>query len=340
MSITATAWYQVNPSFVEPDVLLQINQVSNAWDLVAERKMRVKLGEGDLAVYIKRADVRTKVSAGQSPTNQLPSGSVVLDVISAPTYLVQARGEYDHHDLANAGRWGISGVQAEDLVMEQGIAQFSRNALLYGVDPSNGEGLVNAANAFAITLPPDSLNNTTVLTYDSGEMGFFLLQQMLAMKIRMYQLGSPSRFSIVGPQRVLGQFAMVNVVQLVQFQRTGAGSETTAGLIESIVDRNGDAVDWGYDDTLIGKGAGGTDMVIISVPEIVNNQGSPGTDTNAFARLTPNLSAAVLQYADMAAPRKIQSPLPRGAVDVLREWRITPGWAPRPQALTLISMPY
>lgn len=340
MSIIAPAWYQVNPSFVEPEVLMQINQVSNAWDLLAEGKLRVKLGEGDLAVYIKRADVRTKVSVGQSPTNQLPSGSVTLDVISAPTYLVQARGEYDHHDLANAGRWGVSGVQAEDLAMEQGIAQMTRNALLYGVTPSNGEGLMNAAGATAVTLPPDSQNNTTVLDYDSGDMAFFLLQQMLNIKTRMFQLGSPSRFSVVGPQRVLGQFAMVDVVQLVQFQRTGAGSDTTAGLIESIVDRNGDAIDWGYDDTLIGKGAGGTDAVIITAPEIVNRQGLGATNTNAFAELTPGLSAAVLQYADMAAPRKIQSPLPRGAVDVLREWRITPGWAVRPQAVTVISMPY
>ena len=38
--------------------------------------------------------------------------------------------------------------------------------------------------------------------------------------------------------------------------------------------------------------------------------------------------------------REASSPLPGGASDVMTEWRLTSGWAPRGEAVTLISMPY
>jgi hypothetical protein len=43
---------------------------------------------------------------------------------------------------------------------------------------------------------------------------------------------------------------------------------------------------------------------------------------------------------DMAAPRDITTPLPGGAVDVLGELRATSGWAPRPDAVSLLSIPH
>jgi hypothetical protein len=45
-------------------------------------------------------------------------------------------------------------------------------------------------------------------------------------------------------------------------------------------------------------------------------------------------------YADMAAPMKIPTPTPDGAITELQELRITSGWCIRPQALSIISMPY
>jgi hypothetical protein len=75
-------------------------------------------------------------------------------------------------------------------------------------------------------------------------------------------------------------------------------------------------------------------MPEVDVPSVA------GVNTNEFATLTPNNPTNVTQYADMAAPREIMVPLPGGATDVVSEWRITSGWVPRPQAVTVISMPY
>ena len=335
----APAFIQVHPSFVEPGLILPYAQASGAFDLIAEGEPLVRLGEGDLAVYMKRMDLRTNVAAGQSAYNSLPSISTALSQISTPTYLLRVRGEYDHHDTAANARWGVSIVEAQRLGMRQGHFQLARSALLDGFNPANGEGLLNTPGATHTTLPPDSNGNTSVLTYDNGELAVFLLNALLSLKTRTMQLGMGQDISLVGPQRILGVMEYPNIVQLTQFQRVGAGSETTAGVFKTVGTLNGDTITWSYDDTLEGKGAGGSDAVIMSMPKVKKPRGSR-INTNEFALLEPGIEATSTMYCDMAAPREIPSPLPGGAIDVLSEWRITSGWGFRPEALTILSMPY
>jgi hypothetical protein len=340
MSTNATAWVQVHPSFMEPGLLLQYNQASGAFSTLATGNPLVKIGSEDLAVYIKRLDIRTKAAAGQAAYNQLPSVTITTELASTPTYLQRVRAEYDHHDTAAASNWGFSIVEAQRLGMRQAHFQLLRNSLLYGLNPANGEGLLHASGTTAVSLPPDSGGNTTVLTYDNGEMAVFLLSQLSALKTRTMQLGIPRRFVILGPQRTLSVFEYQNIVQLVQYQRPGAGAQSTAGVVKDVAGWNGDTIEWVYDDTLINQGSGGnTDAVLIVMPEVEKPKGGV-INTNEFAELAPGLSATTLMYMDMAAPMEIPTPLPGGAIDVLSELRASPGWAIRPEAVTIISMTY
>jgi hypothetical protein len=298
----------------------------------------VKLSNGDLYVYIKTINLRTRTAAGQAAYNQLPSCDIELAQISTPTYLCRVRSEYDHHDTAAAGRWGVAITQAYTLAMRQGQFQLARSALLYGMNPANGEGLLNANGASSVNLPADTNGDTTVVTYDNGQMAFFLLSQIAAIKSRTNQLGIGKKFVILMPQRV-GVAFEYNVVQLVQFQRIGAGTTSTAGVVKNVLEENDDEIFWVYDDTLIGQGAGGNDAVIITMPEVTKPQGM-AINTNEFAKLAPGIDACNLQYCDMAAPREITAPLAGGAVDTLSEWRISSGWPIRPEALTICSMQY
>jgi hypothetical protein len=338
MPSIAPSFTVVNPSFIEPGIILPYSQASGAFDLLGGGKPLVRLADGDLYVYAKRLDIRTRVGAGQSAYNQLPSVSTMFGQISTPTYLLRVRAEYDHHDTAAVGRWGASITAIQRLGMRQGHFQLARNALLYGMQPANGEGILNTPGATAISLPADPAGNTTVQTYDNGAMGQFIITQIGQLKARTNQLGVPHKITILGPQRTLGTFEW-NVVQLTQFQRAGAGTDSTAGLIKGVAAMNNDNIVWVYDDTLIGKGAGGTDAVIISLPEVKQSHVSE-IDTNEFARLEPGINACALMYADMAAPKEIPSPMAGGATDVLSEWRITSGWQIRPEAVTIISMQF
>lgn len=330
----------VNPSYIMPETLMKINQVSGAFYALTGGAPRVALAEDDLYVYLKTLDIRTKVAAGQVAYNSLPSVSIVAKMISTPTYLIRLRAEYDHHDIAAGGNWGFSVPEAQRLGMRQGTFQAMRGALLYGFNPANGEGLLNTSGATAVNLPADSNGNTTVATYDNGQMAIFFLNQIVAMKTRTMQNGIASRITILGPQRVLAPMTYSGVVQLTQFQRPGAGTASTAAMIKAMAEVNGDAIEWVYDDTLQGKGAGGTDAVIVTMPDIGMPETGETINTNEFAKLTPSFKGVNLQVCDMAAPREIPTPLPGGAIDVLSELRITSGWGVRPEGLTILSMQY
>ena len=339
MGIIAPAYVTINPSFIEPDVLVSYSQVSGAFELLPGGKPRVKLSDSDLAVYIKRLDVRTKMASGQAAYNQLPNIEPVFSYISTPTYLTRCRAEYDHHDTAAAGRWGVGIQQAYRLGMRQAHFQFMRSALLYGVNPAFGEGICNAAGATSVNLPADSNGNTTVVTYDNGQMGLFLLQLIGAIKTRTNNIGIPHGFTILAPQRFLQQLEY-NVVQLVQYQRQGAGTESTAGMVKLVAEVNEDDIKWVADDTLIGKGSGSTDLIVIVMPEVEVPDSQNEINTNEFAKITPGFLDCTAMYTDMVAPREITTPIPGGAVDVLSEHRISAGWAVRPEAVTLLSATY
>lgn len=339
MSNIFPSYVIANPAYIMPEVILQYQQASGAFDTLAGSNPMVRLGEGDLYAYIRRVDVRTQVAAGQTAYNSLPSVSINAQMISTPTYLLRNRAEYDHHDQAAGGQWGVSVVEAQRLGMRQGIFQQMRNALLYGFNPAQGEGLLNSQGATTTNLPADSNGNTTVVTYDNGQMAIFILTQISALKTRTMMLGQGKRIVILGPQRVLGAFEYQNIVQLTQFQRDGAGSATTAGTVKDVAAMNQDTIEWVYDDTLIGQGAGGNDAIIITMPEVSKPVGAP-INTNEFAKLAPGLESCNVMLCDMVAPREIPTPLPGGAIDVLSELRCTSGWGLRPEAITIVTMQY
>jgi hypothetical protein len=212
---------------------MQITQASQAQRLLADGRPRIMIDPEDLYVYMRTLGFRGQASVGQTAGNLLPGATLVPRYISTPTYRVRAHAEWDHHDAANMSRWGVNITEGYRLANRAGIFQTLRNMQLYGVNASNGEGFVNAGGT-AVTLPPDSFGNTTVLTYDSGQMALWLLQQLLNLKSRTYQLGKPHRFVFLGPQRIIGQFEMVDVVQLTSYQRLGAGSATTAQMVEQV----------------------------------------------------------------------------------------------------------
>src|ERR1044072_8517169 len=221
MPTLSPAWTQVHPSMVEPDILMKYNQASGAFDILAGGAPRVKLGSEDLYVYIRSLDVRTRTAVAQSAMNQLPSATIIPQMISTPTYIQRMRAEYDHHDTAVAGHWGFSIVEAQRLAMRQGHFQALRNFLLYGVNPANGEGILNCPGITTTTLPSDTFGNSTFLTYDNGQMATYLLSLIAELKARTMQFGMANRFVFLGPQRVLGAMATQEIVQVTSYQRPG-----------------------------------------------------------------------------------------------------------------------
>ena len=148
------AYEIVHPSLVLPQTLLQISQRSGAFETLAGGKQLTMLSSTDQYVYIKTLQMRGAANVGQAAANQLDGPAFVTKMIQTPTYLIRARAQYDHHDTAAAGNWDVALPEAYRRAMWQTFAQNERSALLYGFQPANGEGLLNANGATAVTLVP------------------------------------------------------------------------------------------------------------------------------------------------------------------------------------------
>lgn len=339
--IQAGAYATIQPNFIEPELVIQYSLPSGFTDALSGGELRVRLPEDALVVYMRQVNLRTRMAAGQASFNELPGVNISAQLLQAPTYLFKVRSEFDHHDVAAGANWGINTVEAYRLGMRQGHNQLARDACLKGMMPQNGEGLLNAAGTTTLNLPADSNGHNTVLTYDPGEMGLFLATQIQEIKASTLMMGVGREFCILGPQRTLGPFEY-NVVQLTSYQRPGAGSDSTKGMLEAgILMKNGDRLSWSYDDTLIGAGPSGTDIVLIIMPEVAKPaEQSRQVNTNIFGDLAPGNPTCTTQYADMAAPTEIMSPMAGGKTDFMTEWRVTPGWVVRGQAVHIVYMPY
>ena len=341
MSGFAPSYVTANPHYMMPEVIMQYSLASGAFTTLATENPMARLGEGDLYVYAKKVQVTTQVQANQSLINQLPSASVIPSMISTATYRVQTRAQYDNFDESASSAWGYALPQAMRLAARQGIAQQLRNALLFGYNPSNGEGLLNTNGITTSTLGADSNGNTGYSKYDSGQLAQYLLNMIGTLKTNTLQIGQPLRLVFLAPQRFISQISYSGVVSLTQFQRIGAGVDTAAGLVETVAKwAVGDEVSFAVDDTLIGQGAGGTDAILLIAPELNIPKANSQINTNIFATLTPNTTATSLMLTDVSAPTEIPTPIADGGITTLYTMRSTSGWGLRPEAMYLLSAAY
>lgn len=329
----------LHPSYVEPGIVIQQAQASGAFEVLGGAAPLVRLSNTTRQVYVKSADIRTRVQQAQSAGNQLPSVDVAMDMHGTAAYLQRVRQGFDHHDSDMASEWGLAIVDVFRHGMRQAHYQSLRNALLHGVSPQLGEGMLNAAGAIRVNLPMDANSVQTISGYDPGDSLDFWLGQIADLKVRTNQVGTGRRIVMLAPQRVIAQYTIRQVVQLTQWQRAGAGSNVVAGSLAEILSMGDDEFQMQSDDTLIGAGYNGTDAIILTMPEIEVPEGRI-FNTNEFAKLAPNLTACNLQFVNTSAPIDIMSPIESGRTDFLTEMRMTAGWPVRPEATTIVSAAY
>lgn len=257
------------------------------------------------------------------------------------TYRISSRSQYSYLDTDAADRWGYSLIEGLRLANRQGHAQMLRNMLLYGVNAANNEGITNSPNAVTLNLGNDSKGNDSYTTWDSGEMAKFMLGLIADQKTRMLLLGQPLTTVILSPQRFMKALEWTGIVELTSYQRPGGGTGTVGTVVKDVADKaTGDDIIFCQDDTLIGKGAGGNDLIIVTNPTIEVPEARHTINTNIFSTLVPNQQAVNVMFCDMAAPTEIPSPMPDGGLTTLYTMRATPGWNFRPEGITLLSAKY
>ncbi|HDL7647653.1 TPA: hypothetical protein PXP53_003435 [Yersinia enterocolitica] len=341
MSAFAPAITTVSPSMIQPEIIMQYSMASGAFEILPGGAPSVKISSSDLAVYQKYLRATSQVHVGQSLPGQLPSSSISGGYDVMKTYRISSRSQYSYLDTDATSRWGYSLIEGLRLANRQGHAQQLRNMLLYGVEAVNNEGIVNSPNATTLNLGNDSKGNDAYTTWDSGELAKFMLGLIADQKTRMMLLGQSLTTVVLCPQRFMKALEWTGVVELTSYQRTGAGTATVGTMVKDIAkDASGDEIIFCQDDTLIGKGAGGNDLIIITNPTLEVPEARQDINTNIFATLVPNQQAVNVMFCDMAAPTEIPSPMPDGGLTTLYTLRSTPGWNFRPEGVTLLSAKY
>lgn len=339
MAINVQSRIITQPSRDIPGLIMPFSQPSGAFNLLYDGAPEILIGEEDLAVYVRNLNIRTATLVGQAGSNQMPGVDIDAEYQTTAAYLFRNRIAFDHHEANMAGNWGFPVDSAYVHGMNQGHFQQMRIANLYGVNPSNGEGLLNTNGATKTSLPPDPFNNTTFSTYDNGAMYQFMLQVCRQLMTLTYQFGQPQKISIVGPQREIATWQTA-VVQLTSYQRDGAGTDTIASAIKDVMKKSGVDVEFSYDDTLIGQGSGGKDAIIITLPKVNVPKMVNQVDTNYFAKLQPSIDAANVMYSNVAMPTQKRVPLSMGFTEIMTEIRVTSGWGLRGEAITILSGAY
>ena len=339
--ILAPSLLKVSPAYTMPGTVMSFQQASGFESLLSKGGIKVMLNEFDKYAYVHYADIRTKAAAGQNYANQLPSVDIELDFGQTATYLHQVNATWNRRDVGSVSQWNFNLVEAQRYGMRQGIYQNIRNAALYGLNPSLGEGILNTVGATVISsIPADPFGNSTVTTIDNGWMSQQIINIMAAIQVRTLQSGRPCRMTICGPQRVLAQYWETQVVQVTQYQRPGAGTATIREVIDNVtLFANGNRIDWVYDDTLIGKGPNGYDAVIFALPEIEKPYAGV-INTNEWADTNPSISDTIVLLADKTAPTEVTMPIALDATSLSMEMLTTSGWALRPECITILGAQY
>lgn len=330
---------RVTPGYVDPSFIVEVFQASGFPIVLSGNAPKVRLGSEDLVVYKKKLGFKTRSQSGQSRGNLLPSADIVAEQYSCPAYKQRVRNDFRSADSGMASVWGVSLMQALDVLGQLSINQAMRSGCLFGFNPMNAEGLTNSPLATRVTVPADSMGNTDAQNYIAGELAVVFLEYMQDLANRTYQTGVKDlTFKILSPQRMFGYFGMTGIVSLGSFQKDGAGVATIPGMMLDILARNGYKFELAYDDLLIGKGANGTDLMILTIDTVV--QPTKGAwNTNLSSNIMPSDGDVNVMYCDMGAPKIEESPIPEGLTQI-QELNCTPGWNLRPEALTLISMPF
>lgn len=328
----------IHPSTILPEVIVQQAQRSGFQSILGGESVQTRIKEGDKYIYFRGLQYNLNGTAvTQGTTTNLPSAEFTTSLDGTPVYLFRTGAVFDHHDERAANSNGIALPTALDLAAEQTFARQFENICLNGIA---GQGGVLDMITH-ITVAADSDGNTTVSDYIPGELAINVLaNNIAALASNMFMLGTPLRCSVLLPQRILQKLQVNGVVALFSYQLVGGGTATAGQLTQQVCENVNIRVDFSVTDTLKGAGAGGKDIIVISIPEIETADAVGDYNTNALASLMPNQKMNNVQFCDRPKPTKIVSPAPQGKTDVLYELFATAGVALRPEASVALEMAY
>lgn len=329
-----------NNTYQSPNFLLTKVLRSGAFRLLGEARPRA-MPLATPQVMIRTLTNRGEAMVGENVTRNLPIGTLpVLGAFYIPTYSIASTVMYNSIDSLRSKENSYDLRSMLDDGMKQTFRLTERNLLIYGAKNAPNEGILNAVGAYAHTLDPDQFGVSNISNMDQGYLATALSGLASDIVQKAMAVGEPTRLVILAPQRIITVLTSRKVVQLTDYQRPGAGVAGAGEMAAALLANISVNFELAVDDSLIGKGKNGTDLIIIGVPEIPPDSGEINSTNAVYAGFPNKENGCIVQYTDSYMPIAKSAITFPGELQVVYSKNTTSGIVVRPELFSLISVAY
>lgn len=290
------------------------------------------------AMYITSVtNINSETQVGQQWGSQMANQSYTLGQLQAPFYRIEAYMEWNAPEQAKFEELS-NGVALPDFLENlamQGINQRRHEAILFGFDPATDFNQGILANAIQSNLPEDSSNNSKITTYNTAE-----LQQFLSTIIRDVMNAS---YGMLKPVTIASSTRVINyintaIVSLTESQKEGAGIDTTAGLLNRVMNWLGAGpVSFVVDDLLMDETNTVGDKIVF-IARGMDTQITPKDSQNLVGKFN---SINFNTWFDEAEGLMKWEALPNmGTMAKKLTYKMTPGMTLRNEAVRVVNALY
>ena len=279
----------------------------------------------------------TAVGTASTWMNNMPKNEASVSQLEAAYYKIGSSIQTTADSEAKFLKLqaGISEYELLKAISFQAMAQRKAYMTFFGANPNKKEGLFNNVGE-TTALPEDSGKNATLTSYIPGELLEALAGELRAIQNLSFNMLKP--LVIVAPLDAIN-YLKSKVVPLTNYQQKGAGTDSVAGTLESIVyDMNGLQLEFVSCSYLKGKGNGGKDVMLFIAPGITQEE--MGKDSTAYLNdvLKDNYINTLM---DEALPlTETINPSINGVNSWFVEHIITPGIVLRSDAIRALEYQY
>lgn len=324
----------IQPNYVDPG-LVDTYMTSTWVDAMPDSAFRQNLNETTQQILKFKFGVTTNSQVGQGNAYSVPSLSYTTEPMSTPVYTVNLQYAINRDNAAMAANYGVDEAAVQQWLAEKSLFIQTMDATIFGINPSIGEGLLNATDrANEVLLASDLAGETYFDLQDKGEIRDAVIGHLNNLLMTNGMITAKGfTIGVLAPQAF---WAVVHgsPIQLTSAQRQGAGTMTIwqAMLAWAVAYDAKFAI--GMADKMEGHGINGADTAVFFIHEIKrSSQNNPMFDVSKSAPVP--IENGVMSIYTMPP---IEEPIPQhGGLHVHVKARMSGLWAYRGKGISQLS---
>ena len=318
------------PSSQAPGAIIQSINFKPFWRMTNRGAINRILKPTDKAFYAMTVTPTARAVWSQDNIYGLPSCDYSVSQIQTPVIRIGNQATWTPEDNELAGEYNIPHADLLMAIQMQGLSEFMARVMFYGINSTTG--IFNTGQLMAGNLPPDSLGNSTILTYNAASL--FQYFQTKFAEIKAAMRNNVDSIVVYTSTRIWTQIVTAKIVSLTSYQIAGAGTATVVEASSNIEGSLGMKLYFACDDNMQGvNGNANTDYIVISAVSttpsdtlgIMKGGDSEWNTNEAAMRYNKQNTLSPIEMMGAGGPIKRVMPAMQGIMSYLFQ-TISPGW--------------